>query len=208
MTAAADKWDAKYAGDAFFYGTEPNTFLVTAAEWLAPGSRILSLGEGEGRNAVYLAGLGHDVVATDQSPVGLRKALALAWRQRVTIGTVAADLASLPIEAGAWDAIVSLWCHLPRIVRRPLYRAVAEGLVPGGLLILESYHPAQIGRGRGGPSDPDLTPTLDDLRGELAGLEVLHAAQFEREVSEGEGHQGLSAVVQFIARRPVGVSGP
>jgi SAM-dependent methyltransferase len=208
MTAAADKWDAKYAGDDFFYGTEPNTFLVSAAGRLATGSRILSLGEGEGRNGVYLAGLGHDVVATDQSVVGLRKAQALARRRGVTIATVAGDLASLPIDAGAWDAIVSLWCHLPGVVRRPLHRAVAAGLAPGGLLILESYHPAQIGRGRGGPSDPDLMPTLDELRHELPGLEVLHAAELEREVSEGEGHQGLSAVVQFIARRPVGVSGP
>lgn len=199
------KFDQRYANDTFFYGTAPNTFLVDAAVHLPPGGTVLSLGEGEGRNAVYLASRGHRVRAIDESAVGLAKAERFAAASGVSITTECADLTHVTLADGAWDAIVSIWCHVESTLRRRLHREAVRALRPGGVFILEAYMPAQIGRGTGGPSDPDLMPTVTQLNDELAGLEIVRAQELERLVEEGQGHRGHSAVVQWIGRRPTGV---
>jgi SAM-dependent methyltransferase len=198
----APVWDERYQGDHFFYGTEPNDFLAAHASALPAGSSVLCLGEGEGRNATFLAVRGHRVVALDQSRVGLDKALRLAASRGVTIETEVADLADYRIGPGRWDAIVSIWCHLPSPLRRHVHAAVVAGLAAGGCVILEAYTPAQLALRTGGPKDPDLMPTLAQLREEFSGLVFEHACELEREVQEGDGHRGPSAVVQVLARRP------
>src|SRR5687767_966128 len=99
-------WDERYSQPDFAYGTEPNEFLASVAGRI-PVGLLLSLGEGEGRNAAYLAGLGHKVVAVDQSAVGLAKARRLAADRRLTIETVCVDLQDYFIQPGAWAGIVS-----------------------------------------------------------------------------------------------------
>ena len=193
-------WDERYSQPGFAYGTEPNEFLAAVAGRIPVGP-VLSLGEGEGRNAAYLAGLGHRVVAVDQSEVGLAKARRLAADCGRTIETVCADLAGYPIEPGAWAGIVSIFCHLPRRVRVPLYAAAVRGLRPGGVLLLEAYTPNQLARDTGGPKDPDLLVSLAGLTEELAGLEFVHARELDREVREGAYHTGVAAVVQVVGRR-------
>jgi SAM-dependent methyltransferase len=194
-------WDERYSQPGFAYGTEPNEFLAAAAGRI-PVGRVLSLGEGEGRNAAFLAGLGHRVVAVDQSEVGLAKAKKLAAGRGLTIDTACADLAAFTIEPGAWAGIVSIFCHLPRRIRQPLHAAVVRGLRPGGVFVLEAYTPEQIGRGTGGPKDPDMLPTLAELTAELAGLEFVDARELNREVREGSYHTGVASVVQVVAVRP------
>src|SRR3954470_1244677 len=193
-------WDQRYSAAEFAYGTEPNDFLAARVEAITPGP-VLELGCGEGRNAVFLAGRGYAVTAVDQSAAGLRKAEQLAAERGVSITTVQADLGALAIEPGHWAGVVSIFCHLPRAVRLPLYAAVVRGLRPGGALLMEAYTPAQIGRGTGGPPDPDWMMSLDGLKEELAGLEWVAAEEKEREVREGTFHTGLASVVQFIGRR-------
>ncbi|MFO0796126.1 MAG: class I SAM-dependent methyltransferase [Gemmataceae bacterium] len=193
-------WNERYAQPGFAYGTEPNEFLVSAAGGIPVGP-VLSLGEGEGRNAAYLAGLGHRVVAVDQSEVGLAKARQLAEGRGLSLETVCADLAEFAIEPGEWAGIVSIFCHLPRRVRAPLYARAVRGLRPGGVLVLEAYTPAQLGRGTGGPGDADLLVTLSDLAEELAGLEFVHALELDREVREGSYHTGVASVVQVVGLR-------
>jgi len=190
-------WDERYSQPGFAYGTEPNEFLVSAAGRIPVGP-VLSLGEGEGRNAAFLAGLGHRVVAIDQSEVGLAKAKRLASDRGLSIETVCADLEAFTIEPSAWAGIVSIFCHLPRRIRRPLYAAAVRGLRPGGVLVLEAYTPEQIGRGTGGPKDPDMLPSLAELTEELGGLEFVHARELDREVREGAYHTGVASVVQII----------
>jgi SAM-dependent methyltransferase len=182
------------------YGTEPNAFLVAAAGYLPPGP-VLSLGEGEGRNAVWLAERGHAVTAVDASAVGMAKAAVLAAERGVALTTVVADLATYAIEPGAWAGIVSIFVHLPRAVRAAVHAAVVQGLRPGGAFILEAYQPRQLDFGTGGPRDPALLVTLDDLRRELTGLEFVVARECEREVVEGRHHTGVAAVVQVVAGR-------
>jgi len=194
------RWDERYSQPGFAYGTEPNDFLASVADHL-PAGPVLTLGEGEGRNAVFLAGLGHEVIAVDQSEVGLAKTRQRADERGVPVQTVQADLRDYPIEPGAWAGIVSIFCHLPPSIRVPLYAAVVRGLRPGGVFILEAYTPRQLGRGTGGPPSAELLVSLEDLTRELAGLEFLHACELEREVREGAYHTGLACVVQVVARR-------
>jgi SAM-dependent methyltransferase len=194
-------WDQRYSSDTYVYGTEPNGFLVTAAARLPPG-KVLCLGEGEGRNAVWLAAQGHAVTAVDASGVGLRKAQRLAAERGVRVTTVHADLAAFDIEPGAWDGIVSIFCHLPPALRADVHRRCVAGLRPGGVLLLEAYTPRQVGLGTGGPPTAELMMDAETLRTELAGLKLLELRECEREVHEGEFHNGLGAVVQLVARRP------
>lgn len=195
-------WDQRYAEPGFAYGTEPNDFVREQAAALAPESDVLCLAEGEGRNAVYLANLGHRVHAVDLSRVGLDKALALAVERHTSITTEVADLATYDPGLERWDAVVSIWAHVPPPVRGPLHARVVRALRPGGLFLLEAYTPDQLRHGTGGPPDAALMMTLDSLRQELAGLEELVAREVEREVREGRHHRGTSATVQWLARKP------
>ena len=195
-------WDQRYGEPGFAYGTQANDFLIEQADRISEGGRVLCLAEGEGRNAVYLAGRGYQVTGVDASAVGMTKARALAAERGVSIDTVTANLDGFNIEPGYWDGIVSIFCHVPPTVRRTLHRQVVAGLKPGGVLILEAYTPAQIALGTGGPPVPEMTMTLASLQEELVGLEFEIGREREREVVEGKYHTGRGAVVQLLARKP------
>ena len=199
-----DFWDARYAEPALAYGDAPNDFLASVADRL-PRGRVLCLAEGQGRNAVFLADLGLEVVAVDLSEVGLERAQALAAENGVEIATEVADLANFDLGTEAWDAVVSVFAHTGADVRRDLHRRVVAALKPGGAFVLEAYTPAQTERDTGGPSGPgavDITMTADGLRAELAGLEVEVLRETERPVLEGAYHTGDAAVVQMLAFKP------
>lgn len=193
-------WNERYAEPGFAYGTTPNDFLASVAARL-PRGRVLSLAEGEGRNAVFLAQRGHTVTAVDASSVGLAKAERLAAERGVRLETVVADLAQFSIPPDTFDAIVAIFCHVPSAVRRTLFPAAVNGLRPGGCFVLEAYAPRQLALSTGGPKQPDLLAGLDELRAELSGLQFLHAVELEREVVEGRYHTGRAAVVQVLAQR-------
>jgi SAM-dependent methyltransferase len=196
----AATWNDRYAAAGHFYGEAPNAFVAEVALQI-PAGPVLCLAEGEGRNAVHLATLGHRVTALDQSEVGLAKARRLAASRGVEIETVPADLADYSIAVAAWAGIVATFAHLPPALRRRVHRDVVAGLQPGGVYILEAYTPAQLAFGTGGPKLPELLMTLADLREELSGLKFLIARELERDVVEGSGHNGRGAVVQILARR-------
>lgn len=191
-------WDEVYAVDDYVYGTEPNDYLRAMTGMLAR-DEVLCLAEGEGRNAVYLAGLGFDVTAVDSSTVGLAKAEALARERGVAIETVNADLDDYQIEPGVWQGIVSIFCHLPPVVRAALHEQCLRGLAPGGVFVLEGFTPNQLELGTGGPKSRELLMELEIIRQELPGLRFEIAREVEREVLEGRHHTGKAAVVQIFA---------
>ena len=193
-------WNNRYAVAGHVYGEAPNAFVAEVAPQI-PAGPVLCLAEGEGRNAVHLATLGHRVTAVDQSEVGLAKARRLAGARGVKIETVLADLANYSIATGAWAGIVATFAHLPPALRRRVHRDVMAGLQPNGVFVLEAYTSAQLAFGTGGPKSPERLMTLDGLREELSGLEFLIARELERDVIEGDGHTGRGAVVQILARR-------
>jgi 2-polyprenyl-3-methyl-5-hydroxy-6-metoxy-1,4-benzoquinol methylase len=198
---AMTSWDQRYATETYVYGTQPNDFLRRVAEYVPDNSRILCLAEGEGRNAVYLAEQGHQVLAVDASRVGLAKAQRLAEQRSVQIESRHVELAEFELGEQAWDVIVSIFVHLPPAVRERLHRQVVAGLRPGGLFILEAYRPEQLAFKTGGPPVVELMMTLKQLQHELDGMHWLHAIELEREVFEGQLHHGMGAVVQLLAKK-------
>lgn len=194
-------WDARYAEPGWAFGTEPNDFLREQAHHLPPRGRVLCLAEGEGRNAVWLARLGHDVTAVDLASTGLEKAQRLAAEHGVRITTVCADLAEFALEPSAWDGIVSIFAHVPVATRQRVHAVLPAALRPGGVLLLEAYRPQQLDRGTGGPPEDARMLDLSRLRAELGSLEWLLARELERPVLEGRYHTGVASVVQLVARR-------
>lgn len=194
-------WNERYGTEDFFYGTEPNDFLRAHAEKIPQGGRVLCLAEGEGRNALYLASLGYQVTAVDQSAVGLEKMEKRALTRGLRIQAVVADLSNFKIEPEAWDGIVSIWCHLPSELRSRVYGDCVRGLKKGGTFISETYHPRQLEFKTGGPPTAELLVTLQDLKRELSGLECLIGQEIDRVIQEGKGHDGMSAVVQWVGQK-------
>ena len=202
-TSSGQSWDERYAEDGFAFGTEPNDFLCEVASRL-PVGRTLCLGDGEGRNGVYLAGLGHRVTTIDLSPVGVVKARRLATDRGVTIDAQVADLNNYDLGSGTWDCIVSIFCHLPPDLRHRVHTAIPRALSDGGCLVFEAYRSANIGRGVGGPQNAEMTVELEEMLSDLGtevGFNVLIGREVEREIIEGKYHNGLSATTQVLACR-------
>lgn len=192
-------WDDRYADDEFIYGTEPNTFLAENASLLV--GPVLSLAEGEGRNAVYLATLGLQVVGVDASSTGLAKARRLAHLKGVEIQTQVEDLATFQPEPNSYGSVISISAHLPDAIRNRLYPLIERCLAPNGIFLLEAYSEAQLNRNTGGPKDLDMLMTVSKIERELPNLQPILLHEIEREVCEGKRHTGLASVVQFIGRK-------
>ena len=195
-----DFWNEKFAATDYAYGTEPNDFLVSAVTKLKRGA-TLSLAEGEGRNAVWLAQQGFTVSAIEQSEKGVGKTLRLALQRGVIVMAERGELETFHIQPNSWDLVVSIYAHTPQELRRKVHRQVVAGLKPGGVFVLEAYTPAQIPNNTGGPKDASLMPTAELLRSELAGLVFDHIEEVERDVVEGSLHTGTAHVVQVVAHR-------
>jgi len=193
-------WDERYSAAGHAYGTTPNEFLVAQFRAI-PKGRVLSLAEGEGRNAVFLAQQGYTVTAVDASLVGLNKARKLAEENDVVVEFIHADLADYDPGENQWNGIVSIFCPLPSSVRRELYRKVIAGLKQRGVFLLEAYTPDQLQHGTGGGSSVDTMQSEESLRLELGGLKFEHLIELERNVIEGAYHTGIGSVVQAIARK-------
>lgn len=195
-------WDQQFSVAGFKYGKQANAFLVSQAVLLPPAARILVPGDGEGRNSVWLASLGHRVLAMDASEIGLTKAQALAAERSVRIETVHADLTDWQPESGAFDALVLTFVHLPPQLRSAAHRRLAQALKPGGILIVEAFHPDQLGRASGGPKQAEMLYALADLRSDFDGLvQESEGRECEVVLDEGPGHQGTACVTRFIGRR-------
>jgi SAM-dependent methyltransferase len=194
-------WDSRYAEADWAYGCEPNDFLRDQAPQLQAGE-ALCLAEGQGRNGVYLAGLGHRVTAQDLSPVGLERAQQLAQERGVAIDCLCCDLSELQLEAESTDLVVAIWMHLPPDLRARVHGQAMRALRPGGHLILEAYTPRQLRFGTGGPPTAELLIEPDQVRDEWQGLDWLVLREQERWIEEGPYHHGQSAVVQAFGRKP------
>jgi SAM-dependent methyltransferase len=194
-------WDERYASEDYRFGTRPNRFLVDCVAGLTP-AKALALGEGEGRNAVFLAGLGFDVTAVDQSAVGLAKARRLAQMNGVRLHTITADLNDFVIQPAAWSLIINFFCHLPSAQRAPLHQRVTAGLVPGGAYVYEVFSPAQLQLATGGPSDRDLLVSLEEARRDLAALDLRVGRELVRYCEEDDPSTLRMAVLQVLAVKP------
>lgn len=201
----SNPWDDRYNTDTYVYGTKPNDFLAEhAADLLAchESAHVLCLADGEGRNSVYMAELGAQVCAMDISAVGLAKAEKLARQRGVSIQTEVVDLTQVELPKAHYDGIVAIFCHLPGSGRAHLYEQVLASLKPGGFFLVEGYTPNQLGRGTGGPSQADLMIAKAELDQVFKNFDIQLSQELEREIHEGDRHNGIGAVCQFLARKP------
>lgn len=195
-------WDKRYSTDAYVYGKDPNEFLAKNYGAI-PKGRVLSLAEGEGRNAAFLAKQGFSVTAVDSSQIGLEKARKLAEENGVEVKLIHADLVEFDLGVAEWDGIVSIFCPLQSIQRKEVHQKVVAGLKPNGVFLIEAYRPEQLEYGTGGGKSPDTMMTKESLSQELSPLKFSHLMELDRNVVEGIYHTGLAAVVQAIARKEI-----
>ncbi|MEL6645521.1 MAG: class I SAM-dependent methyltransferase [Pseudomonadota bacterium] len=195
-------WNDRYAQPGFHFGTEPAAFLTAQAGHLAPNANVLVIADGEGRNSVYVAKLGHTVTAMDASPVGIEKARGLAAEAGVAVDYHVADIYTMDWAEAAYDAVVGIFFQFaPPAERAGIFRGMDRTLRPGGALMIHGYAPRQVGYGTGGPPWVDHMYTLEMLEAAFPGYEVLVARDYDADIQEGRGHSGVSGLVDFVGRK-------
>lgn len=202
---AQDFWSDRYraAGEAYLFGTAPNRYLAAQAALLAPGMRALSVADGEGRNAVWLAEQGLDVTATELSPVAIEKAEALAASRGVKVDFALADALNWIYPDEAFDLVVAVFIQFAAPDERAtLFERLQRTLRPGGRIVLQGYTPKQLEYRTGGPSAVENLYTVALLREAFAGLEIEGLDEYEDELDEGSAHCGRSALIGMVARKP------
>ncbi len=202
----ADKWNERYAAEEYVYGTEPNVFFKFQMEKLSPG-KILMAAEGEGRNAVFAAGLGWEVTAFDRSAEGKKKADKLAALKGVTIDYKVGEFSDLEFEPEAYDALGLIFAHFAADRKVDYLRRLVKYVKPRGFVIFQAYDKEQVkyrerGISRGGPPDVDVLYSVDEVKRIFTGLDIVSLLDEEVELQEGKLHTGPSRVVRFIGRKP------
>jgi 2-polyprenyl-3-methyl-5-hydroxy-6-metoxy-1,4-benzoquinol methylase len=206
-----DFWNSRYGEPGFAYGTTPNAFLASQQARLRPGMTALAVADGEGRNGVWLAEQGLDVLSVDASAVGLAKARELAAQRGVRLATEQVDLATWAWPVAHFDVVAAIYIHLPSAIRRRVHRAMLRALKPGGLLVMEAFTPRQLSdqHPSGGPKDPDMLFTAAMLREDFTGADdpalphaaILQLDELVTELNEGKYHVGPGSVVRMLLRR-------
>ncbi len=198
----ANHWDEVYANPEYVFGTEPNVFLAAQKSHLIPGQRALSVADGEGRNGVWLAQQGLDVVTVEYSPAAVEKARQLAKARGVQIDARVADVLNWDWPVAQFDVVAAIFIQFVGPAQRgPLLQHIKEALKPGGLLILQGYTPKQLEYKTGGPPDAENMYTAALLRETFADMKILHLAEHEAFIAEGSKHYGQSALIDMLARR-------
>lgn len=198
-------WDERYGNEVYAYGTSPNVFFKEQLAQLNPG-KILLPAEGEGRNAVYAAGLGWDVVAFDQSIEGSKKAILLAETKHVEIEYLIGEFAKHYFEDASFDAIGLIFAHFPADVKSGYHRILNRYLKKGGLVIFEAFsknHLSYVAANPkvGGPKDINMLFSLEEIRMDFADFDILVLEEKEVELHEGPFHDGVGSVIRFLGRK-------
>jgi SAM-dependent methyltransferase len=194
-----EDWNRRYAAVENVWSAKRNRFLAAEVSDLEPG-RALDLACGEGQNAIWLAARGWIVSGVDYSKVAIEKARARAARDDVAVDFRCADLVGYEPEPAAFDLVLVLYLHIPAQERRDVLKRAAGALAPGGTFVLVGHDLLNLSEGVGGPSDPEILSTPDEIASELPGLEIEKAERVLRDV-DGEEHDAIDMVVR--ARRPL-----
>lgn len=201
-TAEYERWQKRFGAAEYVFGESPNAFLAAQASRLPASGRALAVSDGEGRNGVWLAERGLDVVSMDFSPKAQEKAHALAARRGVKITTELADIFTYAWPAAAYDVIAVVFIqYMNPAERRPVFAGIRQALKPGGLLLLEGYTPKQVEYGTGGPKEPENMYTRAFLETEFGGFSKIDITEYEAELHEGAGHGGISALIDLVATK-------
>lgn len=201
-TAEYQRWEKRFSAREYVFGEEPNAFIARNKSRLPRSGRALAVSDGEGRNGVWLAEQGLDVVSMDFSPTAQEKARALAARRGVRITTDLADILAYPWPDAAYDVIAVVFIqYMNPSQRQQAFAGIARALKPGGLLLLEGYTPKQVKYGTGGPKEPENMYTASLLEAAFGGFSRLEMQIYDAELHEGAGHGGVSALIDLVAEK-------
>jgi SAM-dependent methyltransferase len=196
----AETWDARYRESELVWSRGPNQFVETELADVPPG-RALDLGAGEGRNAIWLAERGWQVTAVDFSQAGLDKGRALAGD--LPVAWVCADATTWSGD-GSYDVCVLAYLQLAGEERRAAVRAGFASVRVGGTLLLVAHDTTNLTEGVGGPQDPDVLMTAEEVLADLDGerFEVERAERVTREVAQPDGstRPAYDALVRVVRR--------
>lgn len=197
-----ERWEKRFSAADYVFGKAPNAFLATQAHRLRPGQTALAVADGEGRNGVWLAEQGLDVLAIDQSSAALGKARALAKERGVKLRTELADITTWPWPTAAFDVIAAIFIQVLFPAERPAFFAnVKRALKPGGLLLMQGYREEQLKYRTGGPPDIERLYSrtlLQEAFGDMAQVDI---REHDSAISEGNAHVGMSALIDLVARK-------
>jgi SAM-dependent methyltransferase len=197
-----ERWQARFAEPGYLFGTEPNVFLKSKAALLRAGARALAVADGEGRNGVFLAEQGLDVLSVDFSPHAQAKARALAEERGVALRFEQADMTNWNWPDAAFDVVAAIFIQFTKPPERAkMFAGIKRTLKPGGLLLLQGYGLKQLDYKTGGPSDPTQLYTrelLQDSFGDFASLDI---REYESVMQEGSRHAGRSALIELVGTK-------
>jgi 2-polyprenyl-3-methyl-5-hydroxy-6-metoxy-1,4-benzoquinol methylase len=202
---SADFWNKRFDTPDYIFGRAPNEYLQTQAkQYLKKGEAVLCVADGEGRNSVWLAKQGLQVDAFDLSEVALKKANALATEQAAHVQFTLASSDTWDWLPNQYDAVVGIFIQFADpVMRTRLFAQMVSTLRPGGVLIVQGYTPKQLEYKTGGPSILEHLYTEDMIRALIGDLEPIDLCLYEKELSEGPKHTGMSALLGLVARKPV-----
>ena len=201
-------WNERYGQEAYVYGEEPNEFFKESlTKYTKTPGRILMPAEGEGRNAVFAAALGWDVLAFDISDAGKTKADQLARKRGVSIDYQVVSFEEMHFEPNSMDAIGLIFAHFHKSDRSEYYGKMLQALKPGGLVIMEVFSKKHlefnsVNTKAGGPKDLDLLFSAEEVQKDFSELNIRPLEEVEIDLSEGLFHDGKSAVIRFIGQKP------
>jgi cyclopropane fatty-acyl-phospholipid synthase-like methyltransferase len=197
-----ERWNTRFAQPDYVFGTAPNEFLAAQRHRLKPGQKALALADGEGRNGVWLAQQGLDVLSVDYAPTAQEKARRLAATCGVTIRTELANLTRRAWETDAFDIVAAIMIQFARSPEREaIFHGMKAALKRGGLVILQGYRPEQVDYKTGGPPTRENMYTEEMLRREFGDMRILHLRAHDDAIAEGSGHHGMSALIDMVAEK-------
>ncbi len=196
-----ETWNKSFSDENYVYGVEPNVFIKAQANEIKENSKVACLAEGEGRNAVYLAKLGHHVTAYDISDVGLKKSKQLAEKNKVTIQTVEQDLVKEKLPKEAYDAAILVFGHVHKDDQKKFIENAIQSVKKGGKVIFELYSTDQLTYQTGGPGHIDFLYEPKLILELIKSYDVKHFYFGEAERFEGPRHNGLCSVVQVVIEK-------
>jgi cyclopropane fatty-acyl-phospholipid synthase-like methyltransferase len=201
-TDERERWKQRYLMPGYLFGTEPNAFLKSQAHLLRKSQTALAIADGEGRNGVFLAEQGLDVLSLDFSDVAQVKARALAKQRGVSMRLQQADMTQWLWTPETFDVVVGIFIQFATPPQRAaMFSGIKKTLKPGGLLLLQGYGLKQLDYKTGGPSEPERLYTRKSLEESFADLFSLEIHEHDSVIREGDHHVGMSALVDLIARK-------
>ncbi|MDD3342331.1 MAG: class I SAM-dependent methyltransferase [Sulfurospirillaceae bacterium] len=195
-------WNAKFQSKERLYGYAPNNFIKDNFELIAQAKTVMCLGEGEGRNAIYLAEKGLEIEALDASDVALFKLRKWAKEYYLDI-KIRHTLIQYWTPTPTYDAVVCTYLHLFKKDQKMLFEKALLALHVGGIFIAELFSESQINFSSGGPKNIALLYDFNDILDMVKSLpcEVLKLSQEVIFLDEGTSHQGKGSVIRVILKK-------